>query len=288
MHYWQWTKRGFFSELSLLLYSKLNAELKNESFSCDFTKSKLGGVGLSYYLDTSVNEKRAPLLWYRSVFHKNNRIDELVDKIACVIYSKNGTFIPHNQLFDIVWSDNFEPRLINEYNFSHDKMFDFVNNHWKLSPLVEAKVDEIESTLELKTGYLSLHIRRGDKLWEEAEKKSIAHYFENISIDNYKQIFIATDDYSSVGEVKEYLKGKDIDVLSNVSECDTGHEQSKFNNQSKLEQRENIIKLLAEVEVLRKSECFVGSLSSNLGRFVYMLKYGVNSFSVDDEFSLFL
>lgn len=290
MNYWQWTRRGFYSELSLFMYAKLFSELNNEPFVCDFTKAKLGGERLDFYLKLSVNEKKIPLLWYRCIFSNNRKFDDVVDYISSKVYARNKVFTPHNLLFQSIWNENFESQLQVSYDYDFHKVATYFHDNWRLSDNVKKRVKEIQESLSLNCKYLALHIRRGDKLISESEEMPISSYFEKVNLELYDKIFVATDDFSVISEIRSYLLSvsHDMEIVTNTLESKAGHLQSDFNNIENKLLKNEIIDLLAETELLRLSDVFVGSFSSNIGRYVHLLRFGKNSYSVDIPYHVFV
>lgn len=161
----------------------------------------------------------------------------------------------------------------------------FFINHWQLSKLVRDEVESIKRRLYLDGPYIALHIRRGDKLRWEADPVSLSSYISKISFGGCNTIFVATDDYSCV----EYLAKKfpSLRFCTSAPFGARGHNQVYFNGLDTLSRRNELVRLIAEVDLLVGSIEFVGSYSSNIGRLVHLLRSGRASHSVDIPFTYF-
>lgn len=282
MYYWQWTNRGFFSELSLLMYAKILSECEGQPLLCDFSKSNIGS-DLSDYLSVDISLIQVPIMRGRSVYGRGDIFKSFKDYLIRNYFCSN--FVSHDELFRRVWNKDFENKLKNDYGVDFDKYSRYFIADWVLSPRARDRYEAIKNTIGLRDNYVAVHIRRGDKLLREAKKVRIADYFSYVDLYEYDQIFVATDDYEAYNEVKSIYPN--IDVVTNASKSSKGHTQAIFNSQSEDSISEDLYDLIAEVEILRCSKYFIGSFTSNIGRYVHILRSGINSSSVDIEFSLY-
>lgn len=144
----------------------------------------------------------------------------------------------------------------------------------RLSPKEMSKcfcfTDEIKSKIELKikslnlpSNYSCFHIRRGDKLIIEAKKFDFSSYLAKAKeLDN---IFIMSDDYTSIEEAKSFISNNNLNYkifsLTKNSQRGNVEKEGRF-----LE--EDIIQFFAETEIAKSSKKFVGTISSNIYRYI--------------------
>lgn len=139
---------------------------------------------------------------------------------------------------------------------------------FRLSPSVLGKVQKTIRELKLNhSNYISLHIRRGDKILEApgVETAKFIACIEELNIE-FDCVFVASDDYRAVEELTAHRP--DWKVKSLVDPGKTGHDQQLFNSMSKQVKFEETIVLLTEVYLHCQAKCFIGSISSNVSRFI--------------------
>lgn len=136
--------------------------------------------------------------------------------------------------------------------------------------------------------YIGVHVRRGDKR-KEVPLIPLRRYAEAVRKlvkDAKVPVFIAGDDGTSVRALRELLSGWKI-LAVRGAEGRTGHDQARMNRGYMKRNYERVVELLAEIEALAGSSVFVGTFSSNLGRFVHVLREGEgnSSVSLDDRWA---
>lgn len=134
---------------------------------------------------------------------------------------------------------------------------------WKYNDSTNKKINEILKTLSLPDKYVSIHVRRGDKI-VESPYYSLGQYFEKLGTKN-KNLFVATDDYTVIEDLKK--KYSDWNVWTLCSPLERGYVQSVADKESFQEKDRNMILLFATMEILNRSERFVGTYNSNIGMF---------------------
>jgi hypothetical protein len=77
------------------------------------------------------------------------------------------------------------------------------------------------------------------------------------------------------------------ELFSLCESSSRGHDQRRFNKGSPELRKESTIRLLAELNMARGSEFFVGTFSSNIARFVALLRGRESIYSVDVPFTMF-
>ena len=133
----------------------------------------------------------------------------------------------------------------------------------------------LKGQLNLPKTYCSLHIRRGNKDIE-FPYLPVSRYFEQLDeLPAYDTlpVFIASDDHSIMGEIKKMYPKREI-YHFNFPDQLGWYKEAFIHGQNVEQQQWDIIRLLAEVEVLVESEYFIGSFTSNVGMFVGMARAG--------------
>lgn len=74
---------------------------------------------------------------------------------------------------------------------------------WKYNDSTNKRIKEILKTLSLPDKYVSIHVRRGDKI-VESPYYSLERYFEKLGTKN-KNLFVATDDYTVIEDIKRNI-----------------------------------------------------------------------------------
>ncbi|MDR0824476.1 MAG: hypothetical protein LBN74_05235 [Prevotella sp.] len=146
--------------------------------------------------------------------------------------------------------------------------------------LVKSKID----LLKLPSEYLGFHIRRGDKYIEQKTSETYL-YFEKIKNLSLRNIFISTDDYNTILEIKngQYLQ---YNFFSLCREDQTGYDQNQYKILNKNQLKENQIDLFTSIDILSNSQFFVGTFSSNIGMFLGMKMDAKKSVSVDIDWRI--
>jgi len=166
---------------------------------------------------------------------------------------------------------------INQIYYSHEFQMNgtFLGNCsklsnmvWKFQPAVEKQINQIQSMISVNEPYIGFHIRRGDKQKETpfiAVEDYIKKAKETTSI---RLAFIATDDYSVYKQLSNQFTDWKFITLSESH--DKGYDQISQTRKSKIQIRDEMIRLFAEIEILRKAEYFFGTFSSNISLFLAM------------------
>jgi hypothetical protein len=130
---------------------------------------------------------------------------------------------------------------------------------------------------ELRRPFAAFHIRRGDKvegyvfndqLIREGDNVAALAYVDllNRRAPKVRCIFVMTDDYRSVEDVKTAAPGRV--VLSFCLPSERGYYQGEFTSLDVKRKRASLDRLIAEAEIAAASSLFVGGFKSNVARFV--------------------
>ncbi|GEM_PF-2503997 len=153
---------------------------------------------------------------------------------------------------------------------------------FRFSPkIMERVMTRVKSLDLMDRRYLSVHIRRGDKILENPriESAKFIDCIEALGIE-YDAIFVASDDFRAVEEIRRARPDWDVKTL--VLPSKTGHDQPTFNKLSKQEKLEETLLLLTEVYLHCQADYFLGSISSNVSRFIALNRAdGKSTISMD-------
>ena len=158
---------------------------------------------------------------------------------------------------------------------------------------MQQKVSEAIGTLRLPDRYAAVHIRLGDKVFGEGPREAKVQPFENYvkglmraeveHCDNtWDTVVVCSDDWSAAegfaAAAASYGKSWDVRSASlNVgaggkAPSHGGHEQELFNNMSAADRLDATIQLFAEIQVMASAQSLVCTYSSNVTRFVALLR----------------
>lgn len=185
-------------------------------------------------------------------------------------------------LWDL-YHDTHKDVFFDEYNIPELGIFKasileatkiIIKNIWVYNNKTEKEIQLIRNEVRLPVNYISIHIRKGDKVIEK-ETYSVAQYMRlALKVDSQcKDFFISTDDYSVVEELKDKYKKTNLYSLSLKQNSGYYHEDfMRLDPESKYTEH---LRLFASMDLCANGEKYIGTYSSNLGMFMGM-KMGEN------------
>lgn len=145
---------------------------------------------------------------------------------------------------------------------------DLFNKIWILKPFIE------EECIKLETYDICINIRRGDKLTLESHIPiaSIDSYINEIEKLNLKKpnIFHTSDDYDSFLEIQNKKIDWKLSTLCSTEE--KGYFLSELNKQNSDYNFKHVNKFMKQLHIMKNSEYFIGTLSTNVGFIVQLLR----------------
>lgn len=133
---------------------------------------------------------------------------------------------------------------------------------------LQNQIDIIKNKLSLPNEYISMQIRRGDKI-TECSLCPVEDYFGKAAqISSIRYVFILTDDYSIIDEVKNKYPNWTIFTLTEQSE--NGYVHAEFIKLSEIERKYKLVKLFTSIELIKDSIFFIGAYTTNVGLFLGM------------------
>ena len=122
---------------------------------------------------------------------------------------------------------------------------------------------------------VAFHVRRSDKVATNDSRKYEADAYvqkmiETVGEKNISNCFVASDDYAAVEEMKAALLQRNVSC--NVSTlADTSRQGTSERQQMALSYEDTLV-FLAEISILINSTYFIGTMSSNIGSFVTLMR----------------
>ncbi|SEG51325.1 hypothetical protein [Flavobacterium urumqiense] len=278
------TNRGFFSELNNLALAALyciDNKIKLRLYSGKWVSGKWED-----YFNPIFEEYKGIIPIPHDIFVRK-RIESFY-----MIYHKH--YKKRKILQDDIWSDMRRKSFINKHFFypelgingdifeAKKQIFDIIldYNHDTTKEIFSLN----ETDLKFVKESCGIHVRRGDKVKgnnNEAESFDIEFYINKSQEfkPEIKKFTICTDD----NEVLESFKKKfpEFNYLSFCPSTRFGYFQKEYNNAKKHEKRTEVINILKDAYLLSSSEMFVGTYSSNISRFVTLIRNNKDCHSLD-------
>ncbi|WP_146194556.1 O-fucosyltransferase family protein [Flavobacterium crocinum] len=283
------SNRGFFSEINNLALAVLFC-LENKINLKIYSKNWVGGKWEDYFnpvlqeyngfvpIPSDIFSIRREDKFY-AFYHKSIKKRKILqDSIWTEMRSKpfidtnfyypelgikGGIFEAKKQVFD----------LILDYNKRTEQEVFFVDN---------ANPEFIKNSC-------GIQVRRGDKVNgknREAESFDVQLYINKILEINtsIKNITICTDDYRVLKDFQKQFP--EFHYLSLCDPSRIGYFQREYNNttdDSKI--RDEVINVLKDANLLINSKMFIGTYSSNIARFVVLMRNNKDCYSLDIDWT---
>ncbi len=170
----------------------------------------------------------------------------------------------HDTLYNIPELGIVDCNYIDAFN----KMVDIT---WNLNKDTKKEVNRFIESLSLPDKYTGCQVRGGDKVTEVnlLEPEYYADKLKNYS--NPENVFVLTDDYKIYSRLCKYSPHTNWFTLCKFNE--DGYVNSKFTNISSECKREQMVRFIASMEVLKKSENFLGSITPGPSLFLFKRLY---------------
>lgn len=154
---------------------------------------------------------------------------------------------------------------------------------WRYNAKTKNNVENLIKQLHLPANYIGLHIRSGDKIKEANLYQPLAYIEKASMYSNTENIFVLTDNYQIINEVKAQRQT----VYTLCEENERGYFHADFGKNKPEQIRKSHEKLFASIDILSQSEIFVGTFSSNPGVYLGMRMDKIKIVAVDyDEWKM--
>jgi len=145
---------------------------------------------------------------------------------------------------------------------------------WDYRPEVKEEVARVLSGCDVPHSYVSVHVRRGDKS-VESPYVPLDRYATAIESARPEgcAIAVASDDARAASELARLLPSRFPVVVCSVANS-RGYIQGEFNRLPAADRFRQVNRFLAELELLRGGDLFVGSAGSNVTYLIEMMRAG--------------
>lgn len=192
---------------------------------------------------------------------KNNNVDLLTQDIFRTAINKKISTTE-----EIVW-----PKLgINGPTFTEfGKIADFALRY---NEKTKNEVQSIIDSLNLPSSFYSVQLRGGDKLGEKGVVNNIKTVVERITNydSNIDNLFVFSDDYRYVEEIKKMLPNTNIFTLCDPN--DLGYDNVKFNNTDWSYKRNKMVNLFAMIDICFMSKVHFGNNTSCINNYISSIR----------------
>lgn len=164
----------------------------------------------------------------------------------------------------------------------------FMRLLFRLRAECQVEIDRLRRPLSLPSDYVAIHVRRGDKVGDEDVFHPACRYLDALDPIGDSPIFVMTDDYQAVVDVREELEARGLAnrVVSLCREEHTGfdvwalREGKTFAGGDQVLETETArrryvleetTRLLAETVISKGAQQFVSTFRSNVGKSVWFL-----------------
>lgn len=156
---------------------------------------------------------------------------------------------------------------------------ELINITWVYNDLTEKHIADLIANVDLPSNYIGLHIRGGDK-YKEALIQNVDLYIQKAeSLSPLRTAFVLTDDYSVYEQLITNYPSWSFYTLCGKDE--RGYYNDSFKRESPKLKKARYLKLFASIDILAKSDFFVGTFTSNPGMYLGMRMDEDKAFSVD-------
>lgn len=276
------TGLGFYSEFNNMILCMMSCYQMGLNFKL-YSKDAFffDGLGWNKYFKPFCKEVKSP------IHHLINRRDSYIlhagfkswvhDQIFTILssiyklttgnlltqdlfFSSRTTWF-RNSYFDIPELD-LKGDLCNTAKTLIDRVYVFNSQY-------EKRINKAIEELDLPETYIGIHVRGGDKITEK-DIYPVSRYMEIAEQrTSCRNAFILTDDYKIIEYLKINYKDWSFYTLTFLDE--RGYVNDDFKSKSIERREKEMVKVFASVEIIRRSEYFIGTYSSNIGMFLGMV-----------------
>lgn len=290
---WQLTKRGFCSELNLLLLAILYCKEEGLDFALASRRwNSAYKIGWRDYFEPFSDEVDSSIYLLDNIRPKHTSLRKALHSIQRAAFRRifGREILINGDIWDRIWTHTFAQRHFDCFGARVD-CFDacrmVLADIWKFNADTQRHVSELIRSIHPEgQQYFTIHVRRGDKI-EEAEYVSLSKYMEcahRAGATSMCNCHVMSDDYRIIEKMR-----KQFSQLNIITLCDStsrGHAQKTFNNSNSNTRRMSTIAFLAELTMAAEAEFFVGTYTSNIARFVALLRGRETTHSVDIPFTM--
>lgn len=282
------TNAGFFSEYNNMLLGiiyclekKINFQLYSKDANFSFNEG-WNDYFLPFTKETKWNYHKN--YNYRSFSEFNHyKSDTLIRKINFYKFISCTKYLTY-EIFDEIRKEAKSNRIykipkLNIHGEIREVCRELINLTWHFNNATQQIINKLISKINLPENYIGIHIRSGDKQKENELFNFDKYIAKAKTLSNEKNYFISTDDFSNIESIKKNYP--DLNIYYLCKENKKGYFQNEFQKLNKENIRTEMYELFSSIEILNKSEFFVGTFSSNIGMFLGMRMLPEKCFAVD-------
>ena len=288
---WPFTSRGFFSEILVFLYFKQVLRLLySTSLTPAFSHSNF------CFWTPFLNLSTYKILPCPGILLSPIRSTPFERRIHYITqflpFQRLLLGVNVNSVFNRFWNQESEREILALFPSFYELLAEDLDAFFPSAALSNS-FHSISSSISLPISYHALHVRRGDKiLLNEASSMSIYAFidrlrdFEILSCD--RPLLIISDDALFATKLASILLHcfNVASIVNPLSQTIQGHSQLDFLRLPVTLRHRSLQDFLFEFLLLSKANKLVVSLSSNVGKALYLHRRGHHTYSVDNCFSI--
>lgn len=289
--YWPFSTRGFFSELIVFLYFRLTLELELNLRLLPACASSEHHMW-SYFL---ADKFFSTIPFSSSLFSPvkptsfDRKLGYLVSGLRLDRYVLGFDI---KSIFTAFWSKESEIELISKYPSFYDRLLADFQSLFFSSLFLSSSLQMLEP-LGLPDVYDSIHLRRGDKIrLNESTDLSLEFILSSLEnsgvLDSPWPLIIVSDDSSFASCLVNLISksfAKSI-ILNPLSGVQSGHSQLDFLRAPASSRVNSLSFFLCEFLLMSRSVDLLASLTSNVGKALYLARKGARITTLDVPFSI--
>lgn len=243
---------------------------------------------MPYIRITKTGKKNHDLIFNQIVNPIKNSFDPLREELKKIIYFKKSRRFDYFTYH--LWNKFRSHEMITKHfaipelgikGDIQDATSILIKLTWRFNKRTQDRVEKLISSVKLPPDYIGFHIRGGDKGKEYKIIEPYDYFQKALKLSPNRNAFVLTDDYRIIEELEIKLPEWHIYTLCGKGE--RGYMHKEFSKKSSEYKDENLIKLFSSVEILNKSELFIGTFSSNPGMYMGMRKPKSKCVGIDFE-----
>ncbi|CAM9141048.1 unnamed protein product, partial [Ascophyllum nodosum] len=172
-------------------------------------------------------------------------------------------------------------------------VLNYLHSHWQpwIMRDMQSILDEPAITTVRDGPYISIHVRRGDKLVKEAKAHQVQEYLRmasayiynsteaTISVNDVRGIWVSSDDEEIVSAIKQSfvdffpnVEPESVVWISGRAFQTTAASEGALPTVSTVMEYGSYVVLFAELEMLSQANVFVGTFTSNVARLIMLMR----------------
>lgn len=162
------------------------------------------------------------------------------------------------KIFSPTWSNNdtdFLLHILENYNSN------YINEIYRFTPSTRSQIDKNIKGLNLKKNYVAVQVRRGDKITSNQIQNITPKDVLNKLPWFTKQLFIATDDYTFVEELRTL--NKKLDIVTTALPSHRGADEGNTFNSNTFNTKIETLRFLIDIEVCKRATFFIQVIPEN-------------------------